>query len=327
MIRKSLLCVSLLFVGCGQNQEQEFREGLPTSAMVAVKAPGRSGQKLETAPSGGMALGQTSDFYALTLKATETINRSPKTVLDFINGIAQNVPTSIQGDTAVWGSYSDPMSPNAWQLAITQMSENTYRFKLEGKDKNAADSAFKVILSGTHTLSTDSKGNRRRNFGSGSFTLDWDAAQTLPAHDYQVGTLQLTYSRVSEQEKATVSAAFRQVHDDAQPGALLDAVYHYQETPGAGGALDFALDKNMDDASANRPGIEHLTIRSRWIQTGAGRSDVTFSEGDLGNGNATASECWDSSFASQYFTISVGAPGYGEVAACAPFTTPDYSSL
>ncbi|EAU65282.1 hypothetical protein STIAU_5341 [Stigmatella aurantiaca DW4/3-1] len=295
--------------------------------MIAVKAPGHSGQKLETAPLGAMALGQTSDFYVLTREAAETINQGPKAVLDLIDGITQYVPTSISGDTAVWGPYTDALSPNTWKLAVTQMGENTYSFKLEGKDKNASDSAFKVILSGTHSISTDSKGNRLRNFGSGSFKLDWDAAQELPKHDEEVGTLQLTYSRVSEQEKATVSAELRQVHDDERPGTRVDADYRYQETPGAGGELEFALDKNMDDEDANRPGIEHLTIRSRWTQTGSGRSDIRFSEGELGNGDATASECWDSNFASRYFAVSFGAPGYGEAAACAPFTTPDYSSL
>jgi hypothetical protein len=329
MFRKSLLCVSLFAsvssTGCdsGPEQEADFRDGLPSRAMVAVRPPGAQAQKLT---SGALEENQKSEFYLLTKGAAETINQGPGAVLDLIEGITQNLPTSISGDTAVWGPYSDATHPNAWKLTVIQEGEHAYRFKLEGKDKNAADSAFQVILSGTHTIATDGQGNRLRDFGAGAFTLDWDAAQTLPEHEEEVGLLKLTYSRASAQEKATVSAELRGVNDDEKPGARVDADYRYQETPGAGGELEFALDKDMDQGT-NRPGIEHLTIRSRWTRTGAGRSDVTFSKGDLGTGSAQASECWDSSFLSRYFTVSYGAPGYGDVSACAPFLTPDYSSL
>jgi hypothetical protein len=331
MFRKSLLCASLLAsfasTGCDSSQEQEadFRDGLPTREMVTVKAPGPQAQKRRTAP-GAMEEHKMSEFYLLTQGAAETINQGPEAVLDLIDGITQYVPTSISGGTAVWGPYTDASHLNAWKLTVIQEGEHAYRFRLEGKDKKAADSAFKVILSGAHTLSTDGQGNRLRNFGSGFFTLDWDAAQSLPEHEPEVGTLQLAYSRVSAQEKATVSAKLRGVRDDERPSTRVDADYRYQETPGAGGELDFALDKDMD-LNPGRPGIEHLTVRSRWTQTGSGRSDVEFSRGDLGSGSAQASECWDSNFLSRYFTASYGAPGYGEVSACAPFLTPDYSSL
>jgi hypothetical protein len=328
MFRKSLLCASLLFAGCGQVQEDEFRDGLPSKQMVEVKAPGgSSSQRLESTEVSAFAPGDTSDFYRLTRGATVVVNGGTAAVLNLIEEITEHPPTSLNGDTAVWGPHTDALSPNTWKLSVTQTAEHAYSYKLEGKAKTAGDSAFKVILSGTHTIATDAQGNRLRDFGSGTLKLDWDAAQTLPEHDQNVGTADIRYSRVSAQAAATVEADFRNVKDDERPGTRVNADYRYKETPGTGGEFDFAIDKNLDK-DPNRPAIEHLTIKSRWGQSGAGRAEVKVSGGDVGATPATVSECWDANFASQYLDISFAPTyGYGSVSACGAFSTPVYSSL
>jgi len=74
---------------------------------------------------------------------------------------------------------------------------------------------------------------------------------------------------------------------------------------------------------------ETLTIKSRWLESGAGRSDVELTGGDLGEESATANECWDTSFASRYLRASYALPQvrYGIEASDCAFTTADYSSL
>jgi hypothetical protein len=328
MFRKSLLCAaSLMIVGCGQVEENEFRDGLPSKEMVEVKAPGGSGQRLETESVSGFALGQTSDFYKLTRGATVLVNGGTAALLNLVEEITKHTPTSINGDTAVWGPHTDALSPTTWKLTVTQEAEHKYSYKVEGKAKTADDSAFKVILSGSHTISTDAQGNRQRDFGTGTMKIDWDAAQTLPEHDDNVGTADIRYARPDAQSDATVAADFRNVKDEDRPGTRVNADYRYKATPGAGGEFDFALDKNLDAPEANRPAIEHLTIKSRWGQTGAGRADVKVTKGDMGAGEGTASECWDANFASQYFTLSFPAYSYGEASACGSFSTAVYSSL
>jgi hypothetical protein len=328
MFRKSLLCASLLFVGCGQFQEDAFRDGIPSKQMVEVKEPGGSrGQGLESSEVSGFGLGDTSDFYKLTRGATVVVNGGTVAVLNLVEGITRHTPTSIEGDTAVWGPHTGVLSPNTWRLSVTETGNHTYSYKLEGKAKTDADTAFKVILSGTHTIATDAQGNRLRNFGSGTLKLDWDAAQTLPEHGREVGVAEIRYSRADSQAVATVEADFRQVNDEDRPGTRVDASYRYKETPGAGGEFDFALNKNLDTDPA-RSLIEHLTIKSRWAQSGAGRADVKITQGDVAPGEATLSECWDSNFLSQYLTLSFFPNGgYGTVSACGSFTTAVYSSL
>lgn len=329
MFRKSLLCAaSLLFVGCGQVEENEFRDGLPSKEMVAVKAPGgASGQGLEDGTVSALAKGDTSDFYKLTRGATVVVNVGTVAVLNLIEEITKHTPTTLEGNTAVWGPHTNALSPNTWKLTVTQDAEHKYSYKLEGKAKTAEDTAFKVILSGTHNIATDEKGNRLRNFGSGSFKLDWDAAQTLPEHGPEVGTADIRYTRPSATVETTVEADFRNVNDNDRPGTRINADYRYKELPSAGGEFDFRLDKNLDTDPA-RSAIERLTIKSRWSQSGAGRADARVTQGDVGATPATVNECWDANFTSQYLAISFAPTvGYGDASACGTFSAAVYSAL
>jgi hypothetical protein len=325
MFRKSLLCASLLFVGCGQLQEDEFRDGLPSKEMVEVKAPGgASGQGLESDSVRAFDEGDRSDFYTLTRGATVIVNGGTAFVLNLIEEITEHPPTTIDGNVAVWGPHTEALSPTTWKLTVTQDSEHKYSYKLEGKAKQAADTEFKVILSGSHEISTDEQGNRLRNYGTGTFKIDWDASQTLPEHDDNVGTLEIRYARPSAAAEAKVEAAFRNVKDDERPGTRVNADYKYKEASGAGGEFDFTLLKNMD-TEPTRSAIETLTIKSRWAQNGAGRADAKVSGGDFSIASATVSECWDANFSSRYLVAS-WAPGfgYGTVAACGGFSSAVY---
>jgi len=332
MFRKSLmLCASLMIVGCGQTQEDEFRDGLPSKQMMEVKEPGAgTGQKLEVEGGAVMAFGKgdTSDFYKLTRGATVIVNGGTAFVLNLIEEVTKHTPTSIEGDVAVWGPYTDALSPNTWKLTVTKTAEHAYSYKVEGKAKTAADSDFKIIISGSHSIATDAQGNRLRDFGSGNIVLDWDAAQTLPEHGTDVGTATLRYSRPDAQAVTSVEADFRNVKDDERPGTRVSADYRYKETPGAGGEFDFGLNKNFDTDPA-RSAIERLTIKSRWAQSGAGRADVKIAGGDFQIASATVSECWDANFASQFLVASwvTSGPVYGDVSACGSLSTAVYSSL
>ena len=63
------------------------------------------------------------------------------------------------------------------------------------------------------------------------------------------------------------------------------------------------------DVQANVGGtalLENVTIRSRWLATGAGRGDARITGGDLGTQQAIASECWNTLFRrSSYYTDNV----------------------
>ena len=160
-------------------------------------------------------------------------------------------------------------------------------------------------------------------YGHGDFLLDWDKAQMLPEHDDNVGLAAFTYSRETPLSPVTIGVVFTQVLD-RDTGMRIDATYDYSETPSMGGNFQFGITK---DAITTTPALETLSVRSRWLETGAGRSDVKLVGGDVGATAATSNECWDSNFLSVYEANSYGDPAkmWGAESACV-FTPAEYAA-
>jgi hypothetical protein len=322
MKRLSIFTAALLVAasGCGR----DFGSGVPTAENVRLEVPASAAQPL-TASTSQALQGDHSSFYDLTRSVTAHMNGGVGLVLGLLKAITSFRPTSVHGDTAVWGPHTEDLSPNTWKLTVTEISPGTYSYTLEGKAKTASDSAYVTVLSGEHTPAVDAHGNPIEHYGSGHFLLDWDAAQTLPEHGSEVGQAAVTYSRMAAPAaEITINVDFTQIRNDA--GNLVDASYRFLRRPGQGGEFQFSTDKDQVNTST---ALEHLAIKSRWMSTGAGRSDVIASGGDLSS-PATASECWDSAFTSQYMVTSWSsdpATNYGSEATGCAFPSAEYSNL
>ena len=325
------LAMATLVVGGGKDSGDEFRDGVPYHEDVTLAVPGATAQGALTAGDGTAAirstlLGARAETYTLTRAITGVVNTGTLAVLTLVRTITDYPPSSVMGDTAVWGPYTEPLSPNTWRLTVNRVARGQFHYVLEAKAKLAADSGYVTVLSGNHVQATPGA-HRRANlpaFGSGDFLLDWNAAHTLPEHDDNVGTAAFTYSRTSPTAEVNIAVTFTQV-EDKDTGMLIDATYDYAATPGAGGSFDFKLVK---DFVATTPALETATVHSRWTETGAGRADLQLAAGDLGATTATSSECWDASFASVYMTNSYGDASkvWGAETSCA-FPSAMYSAL
>lgn len=333
MKRLSILGAALVFAACGGQKGDEFRAGLPTTEAVKLNVPAKAGQALEADNLGTaqQALqGQTSDFYKLTRGVTVSVNGGTAFVLNLVKRITEYPATSVSGNTAVWGPHTEALSPNTWKLSVTKVSDTEYTYKLEGKAKTDPDTAFVTVLSGTHHPAMDAQNQVLENYGAGSFLIDWDKSATLPEHDSNVGSAQITYARTAPGADTSVDVGFTNVKD-GDTGNLVSANYKYLEHAAQDGEFQFSIDKNVD-SDPNRPLIEHLTIKSRWLSTGLGRSDIKATGGDVGTTPATVNECWDANFVSRFEAVS-WAPNdttynYGSAASdCGSFTSADYSSL
>ncbi|NBD13171.1 MULTISPECIES: hypothetical protein [Corallococcus] len=332
MLRKSLLCASLLFAGCNDAQSTDadtFRDGLPSKEMTQVKAPKQNGQGLTAeGPSAMYGQGQKAEYYQATVAATLAVNGGTLWVLGLIEQITKYPPTTLEENKAVWGPSTEALSPTTWRLTVTKSGDASFSWVLEGKAKAADDSAFRAVLSGTQVVAVDANGERMKGFGSGELLIDWDASRTLPDADDNVGTVEIRYARPSATAEATVDADFHQVRDENDASKRVDGNYHYKASATAGGEFEFATYKDIDNGNPLRAKLEKLSIKSRWAATGVGRSDVKVTGGDL-VGEATLNECWDANFLSTYFRVSLDPRlGYGEVeAACGGFNAAVYSSL
>jgi hypothetical protein len=303
--------------GCGKVDDSAFTGSVPTKDTVAAVLPGGSTTTSGSLTADGVTtkkgalLGEIASDYKATVAVTTIINGAVGAVLDLVKTVINYPATSVEGEVAVWGPHTDPLSANTWRLTVTRVAPHQFSWQFDGKGKTADDSAFVTILSGTHTQALDAAGHAMEGFGSGTFTLDWDAADTLPQHDTNVGQAAFTYSRLDPAATTTVGVTFTNIVDNCDPvatdckthGQIYDALYAYSATPGNGGDLQFGATEDIDQV----PGSllkETLSLHSRWQETGAGRSDIQLAGGDYGTTVNTSSECWDSNFASTYSITS-----------------------
>lgn len=316
MKRLLLGAMVVLMSACGADKADEFRRGLPGASDVAMKVPGTSGQPLTGASTRRDGLeGETAELYRLTRDVTRRVNGGTAAVLVLVEKIVSHPATTVGQDSAVWGPRTEPLSPNTWKLTVTRTGQDVYSYTLEGKGKTEDDAAYRVVLSGTHH-------HLGANQGTGSFLIDFDRAFTLPENDGNQGTVAVTYSRPTLQATTQIDADFTQVRQGTSVPKL-DAQYRYAATPGQGGAFEFQFEKDLVTTTA---ALESGRIKSRWLESGAGRADARVIGGDL-QSQVSLSECWDSGFASRYLDASWAPSGnYGQVSVCA-FGTAEYPAL
>jgi hypothetical protein len=230
-------------------------------------------------------------------------------------------PTSLSGDTAVWGPFSGDLDPIMWKVTVDRVGEHKFQYRFEGQPKANPAAPFVTVLAGTHTAALDGSGVPMEGFGVGSFTLDWDARATLPLpNPDEAGKAHYVYSRLPG-DTTTVDAQFMQVRDK-DTRKLVDVDYGYTRAAVGGGTMDFTY------TAAAQLGMPagRWAVRSRWVAGGAGRSDARAREATADP--VTVSECWNQSFLSTYFKVSaVAFIGYGDEASDCAFPTAEFSKL
>jgi hypothetical protein len=307
-----------------QEEATPFRNGVPRAATVTMKVPGSASnaQALDVEPQSQALLGDTAEWYRTTRTMTATVNGGAVAVGGLVNLIIKYPPTSITQDEAVWGPWEDPLDPVAWKVTITRVAPHMYQYKFEGRPRTKPADPFVIVLSGTHTAALNQQGREVEGFGSGSFTLDWDARATLPQPDDNVGRADYSYDHLSAAETVSITAQFIQVKDDNHPGSRVDASYAFAQQPGGPGTMDFIF---ITPTTASQTGGRGV-VRSRWQFSGEGRADVQIKT-TAGATFAYLSECWDQNYASVYKLASwLGGDNWGAESSCV-FPTVEYSTL
>jgi hypothetical protein len=322
------LVTVLAGVGCRKADDDAFRAGVPTREAVSLHVAGAPVDGTNPAMAGAL-LGQKADTYTATRLVTAVVNGGTWAVLTLVKTVVSFPATTVSTDSAVWGPYHDALSPNSWRLTVTRLQPHVFAWVFEGKDKKKGDDAFLQIISGTHTAAVDAMGDPIEGFGSGTFTIYWDAAAMLPEHDRNVGVAKFTYARLTLDATVSVDVDFAGIQDQTTK-EIFDAKYRYTSTPNHGGELRYAEDKdNVPGPGPTGTQKEHFTIESRWTEDGVGRCDVEDSGGDLGTTVAHASECWNDTFDSvyRYLEYPDAQGNWGAESACTAFPTAEYSGL
>lgn len=306
------------------DQADEFRAGVPREETVKMVVPAAAGQRLEVESTSQALKGETADFYKVTRGVTLVVNGGAWFVGVLVRHVVAHPPTTLTADTATWGPWSDALDPLEWKVTVKKLGEHKFDYRFEARGKTGGG-AYVTVLSGEHTAAVDAVGDNLEGFGEGTFTLDWDARNTLPQPSKDVGKASYRYRRLAVGAPVEIDAQFRMVKDDERPGARVDVDYLYRSTQGQGGSMEFSYLLPMSMAQKGT----RWAVKSRWQATGAGRSDVRASGGDLPVGaSVTANECWDTNFASQLLRASwVPGAGYGTESTDCVFPTAEYSNL
>jgi hypothetical protein len=319
------LLLSVAISAChAKDDGSEFATGVPRASTVAMSVPGSDGRAI-TVESGSYALlGETAEWYKTTRNVSFVVNAGALAVGALVRLVTDYPPTTVNADAAVWGPWQGPLDPIEWKVTVTRLAPHQYHYTFEGRDKHDHTAPYQTVLSGNHTAGLDAQGIEVEGFGSGDFRLDWDARAQLPQADNNVGTASYTYSHAGPATVVHIAAQFKQVKDDDHPGRRVDVDYAFVQNPGADGSMDFIY--NAPASKTLEGGVGK--VKSRWLWSGAGRSDVSLVPTNL-NVNYTVSECWDTNYLSVYKSTPLSTStddNYGSATDCA-FTTAMFSDL
>jgi len=295
----------MLLGGClmqHRDDEDAVRDALPEAKSIQVRVPGADvGERSAGVVSQGV-VGAQAEFYALTRKVSKDLNGGAAVVLGLIKAITEYPVTSVRGDTWIWGPWSEPLNPSEYQLTVRQQPNGNYFYSLEGRRKGTTG-GFESVITGVAV-----PGQPHR--GSGQFHMDFDKAEALdPAGNDAAGALDVSYDL--ESDPASVGMEYQRPVD----GQLLMFTYKYSQASNGDGDFQFKVHGDLDDPGSS---WEDAQVRSRWIASGAGRSDIKATGGDLGAATVTAAECWSASFGRVYWTDNMAwQPTEGDAAACA----------
>src|SRR6185295_920147 len=102
----------------------EYRGGVPLRETVALHVPGAADNGGALTIQGGEGsvksalVGEKAGMYVVTRLVTAVVNGGTWAVLSLVKTIVGYPATTVDraAQTAVWGPYTDPLSPNTWRL-------------------------------------------------------------------------------------------------------------------------------------------------------------------------------------------------------------------
>lgn len=302
---KSLLAATtatLSLVACIKQDDgtPNVDKSLPTADQISIKLPQ---SKTSARTVGGDVLGQLAPYYVVTLGVTSTFNGSTAWVLALIHAIVQAPPTTVQDNVYTWGPGSKALDPADYKLVVTANDDGTFSYQLSGKSKTQPNAQFEILIKG------EADPGPGEGKGSGQFLVDFDAGKRVnPTTSGDAkGSVDVHYDLARAHLDLTIMST------DAQ-GNPTSADYAYNAAADGGGDMTFDVNGNVGGTAL----METLTLRSRWLGTGAGRTDARITGGDLASLQVTASECWNTSFGRVYYQDSNNfAPAEGVESSCA----------
>jgi hypothetical protein len=290
-MKRAILVVSLL-AGCASPADQ-FRAAAPSQEAVTLAMPsGGDSSSSSVGQAEAQVIGQRAVFFEVTRGVTTIINGGVIVTLVLLHAITEHEPTSLTATHATWGPHTPLLSVTTWKFDVEKVGSSDYTYVLSAKPVLAADTAYKAIISGkAHVVSL--------TVGSGDFMYDFTALRSIDPGARAQGEIAVHYDNTSDPR--VVEVAFQNFDDGIGSYTPNDALYRYNQHADRSGNFEFVTKYDVDHDFLRDQ--EVVSIRSEWLSTGQGRSDVKAAGGSLSS-DATITECWNGLFQRTYFTDS-----------------------
>lgn len=316
------LSLALTVAGCGffgTAEDQEYRSVTPSDPQVTIGFPGTKGSSTSRAFTDGdlesasqAIVGQTSEYYQLTYGISSFVNAGAVELLTLVRVITLFPASAKSVNSRTWGPHTPGgLDPLTYRVVVTKLEPGRYSFAIDARSKESrTDADFVPLLDGEVVPSGSGR-------GKGIMNLRFDNRRKLRSETCEQGTVRYDFDNTVEPARLDVD--FQKVGSVNAQNTLCkqeparDAKYHYDRSADASGSFVFDILTNAHRAQDNRPLLEQIVLRSRWKGTGAGRSDVKISGGEvdadlraIGQAQTfvTASQCWDSGFKTTFQTSS-----------------------
>lgn len=306
----------VLATGCGNfsNDDLLFLHAIPQRGELESNLAPQQ-QPASAAQQGLESLGEPSEAYAQTMKASTQFNNMLYGVLGIFEKVLEHPPTRRAPNTRIWGPFR-PRAGDPLEARVTMTREQRdggalFRYTLDvRKDRTSAYVAFITgewdaiaggIRVGTGSLKLHAKALRDAGIETGELR--------------RLDTISMSYN--TAQDPLTVDMTL--VADPTQSLDQVSATYHFEKFDAGGGEMSFELESNVIGGvfSPN----ERLLAVSRWHSAGAGRAELEILSGD-GVGSKQL-ECWNDALNLVHrFKSWDPASSIGDAASCPTFASP-----
>ncbi len=297
------LTLSLALTACTTGGDADkFRDVLPDDRLLVNMPVDFGGTERSD-------VGDQSEYYVLTSDAARDINQIIGDILDGVGEITEFEPTwsNDGGNKALWGPWEDG-GVNA-RLWVRERPDGSFDWALDAKLLAESDDAYRAVFAGQVDEGATA------DVSNGRIGIDFTALASVDSSEDIAGAFYVDYA--IDGDMSQVRAGWEDFSEDGSE--TVNAGYNYAQDS-AGGSMDLVIQM---DATGND--VQELNIiRSRWLASGAGRTDAYLTEGDLGPLVYTAAECWDESKSVVFFEENYSLTTAGDVADCA-FATAQFN--
>lgn len=302
------LALALLLGGCTwSNADIEFLYALPTRSDLGARAPDGSGTSEQglAVRQDALSAGAPSAMFHRTVSAARSFNSMLFAILDVLERVKQLPPTRREANRRIWGPIEDRQNPDRQVRLVIERHRQTdesfvYSWRIEVRRAGEPDTAWIAAVEGSYAPTTDLR------HGTGSLRHDAAGLRAAgfarPDADPNLLSVDIGYDTGSDPLFVAMHLSFT--------GGTLDS--EFEEF--ADGHARLVFDVRADLVPGPLPAAETIRFTSRWIGTGAGRTDaLALAGGDVPAPTDIGEECWDETFHTVYFHETYDLDGNGAI--------------